>query len=348
VLAEVGLGRTARASPPTVREACERWLATQDRDRANKNRHIHWLQLAWGVDTMIDALDHEQIIGLPARLTKPLGERAKVKSRHRRGEGNGRRLRKGDGLSPGTIRSVCQTGSRVLEFSTQMGWRTHAKIPLPSVPITDSEWFTIEELATMLRVAGEWQLAFRLGARAGLRRGEIVELRWQDVDLANTRIRISRAYKRDDVTGEWKVGPPKGGRPRTVPIPPDLVHALANIAGPRDQLVVQTTDGDRIQPWRLTEAVFKTATDAGITRPGIGAHALRHTYCSHLAQGGAPTRAIQALAGHASLRTTERYMHLAASHIEQAITHLPALGETAETLQKHHPDARPTPALRLC
>ena len=51
----------------------------------------------------------------------------------------------------------------------------------------------------------------------------------------------------------------------------------------------------------------------------------RHTYCSHLAQGGAPTRAIQALAGHQSARTTERYMHLAPSHVEQAITHLPVV-----------------------
>jgi site-specific recombinase XerD len=41
-----------------------------------------------------------------------------------------------------------------------------------------------------------------------------------------------------------------------------------------------------------------------------GVHILRHAFCSHLAMKGAPARAIQELAGHADLSTTQRYMHL--------------------------------------
>jgi site-specific recombinase XerC len=44
--------------------------------------------------------------------------------------------------------------------------------------------------------------------------------------------------------------------------------------------------------------------------PQAGVHILRHTFCSHLAMKGAPARAIQELAGHADLSTTQRYMHL--------------------------------------
>ncbi len=50
-----------------------------------------------------------------------------------------------------------------------------------------------------------------------------------------------------------------------------------------------------------------------------GPHILRHTFCSHLAMRGAPARAIQELAGHCDLATTQRYMHLSPAAIEGAI-----------------------------
>jgi site-specific recombinase XerD len=50
-----------------------------------------------------------------------------------------------------------------------------------------------------------------------------------------------------------------------------------------------------------------------------GVHILRHTFCSHLAMRGAPARAIQELAGHQDLKTTQRYMHLSPAAIEGAI-----------------------------
>ena len=48
-------------------------------------------------------------------------------------------------------------------------------------------------------------------------------------------------------------------------------------------------------------------------------HILRHTFCSHLAMRGAPARAIQELAGHADLTTTQRYMHLSPAALDSAI-----------------------------
>jgi site-specific recombinase XerD len=50
-----------------------------------------------------------------------------------------------------------------------------------------------------------------------------------------------------------------------------------------------------------------------------GVHRLRHTFCSHLAMRGAPARAIQELAGHQDLTTTQRYMHLSPAAIEGAM-----------------------------
>jgi site-specific recombinase XerD len=50
-----------------------------------------------------------------------------------------------------------------------------------------------------------------------------------------------------------------------------------------------------------------------------GVHVLRHTFCSHLAMRGAPTKAIQELAGHQDLKTTQRYMHLSPAAVTDAI-----------------------------
>ena len=50
-----------------------------------------------------------------------------------------------------------------------------------------------------------------------------------------------------------------------------------------------------------------------------GVHVLRHTFCSHLAMQGAQARAIQELAGHQNLRTTERYLHLSPTATQSAI-----------------------------
>ena len=57
-------------------------------------------------------------------------------------------------------------------------------------------------------------------------------------------------------------------------------------------------------------------------------HRLRHTFCSHLAMRGAPARAIQELAGHMDLATTQRYMHLSPAAIDGAIRLLEYLGIT--------------------
>ena len=64
---------------------------------------------------------------------------------------------------------------------------------------------------------------------------------------------------------------------------------------------------------------------------------LRHTFCSHLAMRGAPTRAIQELAGHKNLSTTQRYMHLSPASLNTSIRlldqprNVPTLGDILET-----------------
>src|SRR5262249_20440780 len=72
----------------------------------------------------------------------------------------------------------------------------------------------------------------------------------------------------------------------------------------------------------LTEKVVQRFLRQAARRAGVnnnGPHILRHTFCSHLAMKGAPARAIQELAGHVDLTTTQRYMHLSPAALDGAI-----------------------------
>jgi site-specific recombinase XerD len=68
---------------------------------------------------------------------------------------------------------------------------------------------------------------------------------------------------------------------------------------------------------KMVQAHMARAARKANVKPGV--HILRHTFCSHLAMRGAPARAIQELAGHQDLSTTQRYMHLSPAAVEGAI-----------------------------
>ena len=76
-------------------------------------------------------------------------------------------------------------------------------------------------------------------------------------------------------------------------------------------------DGSPLTQKVVQDWMRRTARRAEVEKAGV--HILRHTFCSHLAMRGAPARAIQELAGHQDLATTQRYMHLSPAAIEGAI-----------------------------
>ena len=76
-------------------------------------------------------------------------------------------------------------------------------------------------------------------------------------------------------------------------------------------------DGSPLTPKIVRSLVLKAARRAGTTNAGV--HVLRHMFCSQLAMRGAPARAIQELAGHKDLATSQRYMHLTPAVVEAAI-----------------------------
>ena len=96
-----------------------------------------------------------------------------------------------------------------------------------------------------------------------------------------------------------------------------LAKALREHRHLKSKRVLCQDDGTPLTRDMVGDHVRRAGRKAGVAVSG--AHRLRHTFCSHLAMRGAPAKAIQELAGHQDLITTERYMHLSPAAIEGAI-----------------------------
>jgi len=85
-----------------------------------------------------------------------------------------------------------------------------------------------------------------------------------------------------------------------------------------DHVFVSRTRGKALSRISLFVFIQRYAAQAGITKE-ISPHTFRHSFATHLLQGGANLRAIQDMLGHESLSTTEIYMHLDTSHLREQI-----------------------------
>lgn len=131
-----------------------------------------------------------------------------------------------------------------------------------------------------------------------------------DVDLNKRQLCVARS--------DWKghVTMPKGGRLRYVPLTKRLTEALRGFRHLRSPRVLCLEDGSPLTQKVVRGLVIRPSRRVKVK---AGVHILRHTFCSHLAMRGAPARAIQELAGHQDLSTTQRYMHLSPAALDAAI-----------------------------
>ena len=112
----------------------------------------------------------------------------------------------------------------------------------------------------------------------------------------------------------------KGKKERIVPVGSKALDAIKSYLVERiplkrkDKALFLNRSGSRLTDRGVRRIVVKYARMIGISGR-IGPHALRHTFASHLLQGGADLRVIQELLGHASLSTTQKYTHLDVTHL---------------------------------
>ncbi|HEY3728615.1 MAG TPA: tyrosine-type recombinase/integrase [Solirubrobacteraceae bacterium] len=173
----------------------------------------------------------------------------------------------------------------------------------------DIDVFSPEEVLALVRAASSEQDAgiYLVAAFTGLRRGELLALRWRDVDFGGSVIRVRASYAAGQLTT------PKSGKVRSVPMAPDVAEALARL-GRRidwvgdDDLVFPGEAGDYLDGSALRRRYTAALARAGL-RP-LRFHDLRHTFGTRMI-AKADIRRVQEWMGHADVQTTMRYLHYA-------------------------------------
>jgi integrase len=168
-----------------------------------------------------------------------------------------------------------------------------------------------ERLVAAAKAEPEMEALILVGGEAGLRMGEILALSRDCIDFRSGNLSVWE--------NDWHghVNSPKGGDRRTIPMTDRLKAALQAIRHLRGELIFCGRGGESWTRHTIQLGLNRICRKAGLRR--IGAHALRHTFCSHLAMRGAAPKAIQELAGHKSMKVTMRYMHLTQSALRDAI-----------------------------
>ena len=154
-----------------------------------------------------------------------------------------------------------------------------------------------------------------LALHTGLRKGELLGLRWQDLDLDMQRLTIARSYK----------GLPKSGRTRHLRLPSACVPLLREwklCCPPSQEGLVFPIPGSGGRPERSLLGITKLLAAAGVRVPKHPWHALRHSFASHFIMAGGNILTLQRILGHSDLKLTMIYAHLAPDFLNQEMERL--------------------------
>jgi integrase len=172
---------------------------------------------------------------------------------------------------------------------------------------TAIEVFSPEEVWALVRAAESEQdgAIFLTAAFTGLRRGELIALRWRDVDFAASRVRVCGSFAGGRLTT------PKSGKVRSLPMAPDVARTLAGLAERErwsgdDDLVFPGVAGSYLDASALSRRCKAALERAALRR--LRFHDLRHTFGTRMI-AKADIRRVQEWMGHADVATTMRYLH---------------------------------------
>jgi integrase len=231
-------------------------------------------------------------------------------------------IRRYKALSPATIRKVASTLHALYDFSIKRGWASSNPVDSVELPEPtrneDIYFLTPNEVRAVVNsaVPGVHQAIdrglYQAAAMTGLRQGELIALRWRDVDWTAARVRVRQNY----VLGEF--GTPKSKRStRSVPMADPVAAELERLyqateartgSPPRDDELVfadPLTGGPLNKKMVLQR--FRAALEAARLDPARRFHDLRHTFGTQMAAAGVAMRTLQEWMGHRDIQTTMRY-----------------------------------------
>lgn len=161
------------------------------------------------------------------------------------------------------------------------------------------------------------QYAFVL--QTGLRVGELIGLKWEDVDFKKSVIHVRRTMQYVPKTKSWRIGEPKSKNgARDIPLTAEAIRIL-NLQKERNKncivyfeykdFVFLTTEGKPSYSCHLDSAMYKICRRAKI--PKYSMHSLRHTFATRCIEGGMTPKTLQMILGHSNIRMTmDLYVHV--------------------------------------
>jgi integrase len=180
-------------------------------------------------------------------------------------------------------------------------------------------YLTLDEARELLiSCQDDLQAMVALALYAGMRRGEIFDLKWEDVSFEINFIHVRRS---------------KVAEQRHVPVSDELLRILKNhhTRSTGNGHVFQSRSGGRREDIR--HAFDSACKIAGIK--DFHFHDLRHTFASWLVMAGVDLTTVSRLMGHKSLAMTLRYSHLAPGHLHKAVNTMPSFNDTSAKMAKY-------------
>ena len=208
-------------------------------------------------------------------------------------------------VKPGTVAKEMSVLKHALKLAVEwdlLHTNPAAGARLPKIPAGRTKYLTPGELKAALESAPEWLRApMAFAACTGVRRGELLSLRWMDVDLNSRRLFLRET---------------KNGTLRILPLSGSAIGILQSL--PMGATADPVFAG--VDPARLSVYTKRIFARLGI--PDASFHTLRHTAASWMVQQGVDLYGVGQILGHKTPRMTQRYAHLSPDYMAGAVSKL--------------------------
>jgi integrase/recombinase XerD len=208
----------------------------------------------------------------------------------------------GRGLSASTVNQAISAVRFFFNEVLRRKWdvEIHYQRAPQRVPVT----LTPDEVSRLLAAVPNLRerTAMEIAYASGLRLGEVLNLKLTDIDSGRMILRVDQG---------------KGKKDRNVMLSPALLETLRaywRVSRPRVWLFPSPGGKGPLNATIFQRAVAQAKQQARIGKP-VSFHSLRHSFATHLLESGVNVRTIQALLGHRSLGTTQRYTHVAGDYL---------------------------------
>ncbi len=226
-------------------------------------------------------------------------------------------------VGPATVNRELATLKTI--FSTAIAWGKTDVNPARTVknlkePHGRLRFLEKEEIGTLLaHCSGMLKPVVIVALHTGMRRGEILGLKWQDIDFRRNIITLLDT---------------KNGERRDLPMNEQVKTAFMRVKKhPESPYVFCNKDGN---PFRsLRKSFFTALKKSGIIN--FRFHDLRHTFASQLVMSGVDINTVRELLGHKDIRMTLRYSHLSSAHKQRAVD---ILGKSMDTVSLPAPSVK--------